>query len=134
MSAPKVVAIVPVEDASRSIVRPDGRYSLQQVLYDIYAPSFPARVAQLAVVIVFVGGVGHFEGRMIVEGPDTTAIAESVFAFDAQTYYLHICSIAGVVLPAAGTYRFVVELEGQAIADAPLSVVQLQNNPGVGVV
>ncbi len=130
MSAPKITAIVPVENVSQGIVRPDGRYTLHQVLYDIYAPSFPARVSELAVVIVFTGGVGRFEGRLRIEGPIGDA-GQSVFAFDAQaSYFMQICNLAGIVLPCEGEYHLVVELEGQTVGDAPLFVINL-NQPGV---
>ena len=125
MTLPVVVAVVPAEDLLQSLVQDDRRYTLHRVVYDLYSRVFPARIAALVVNVVFCGGIGEYQARLVVTAPDGQVVAESPFTFKAQTFHIQAVNLGGTLLPTAGQYTLTVELEGQPQMAAPLTVADL---------
>jgi hypothetical protein len=126
---PTVVAIIPSEDVLQTLALADRRVTLHRVLFDLYAATFPARVPQLLVSVIFCGGVGQYQAGLRCVSPSGTEVATLDFAFEAKTYHLQSVNLAGMELPEAGEYRLQVMLENRPVASAPLVVAQLTQTP-----
>lgn len=122
MSDPQLVAIVPAEDVLQTLVNGDGRYTLHRVLYDLYSPSFPARLSAVTANLIFCGGTGNYAGTLRVLNPAGQVVSETHFGFDARTYHLQGITLKGVPVETPGEYVLQVELEGQPVGHAPLTI------------
>ena len=129
MTAPKAVALMPVEDLLQSRVEADMRFTLHRVVYDLYSAVFPARVRALVVCVIFCGGVGEYQARLALTDPDGIAVADAPFTFSAKTYHVQAINLTGTMLPEAGQYWLNLELEGQPVLMAPLVVAKLGAAP-----
>ncbi len=122
MTHPQLVAIVPSEDVLQTLVNGDGRYTLHRVLYDLYSPSFPARLSPLTVNLIFCGGSGRYAGTLQMVNPAGQVVSETRFGFEARTYHLQGITLKDVPVEMPGDYCLNVELEGQPVGHAPLAI------------
>lgn len=128
MAAPLLVAVVPTEDVLQTLVNGDGRYTLHRVLYDLYSPSFPARLSAVTANLIFCGGAGTYAAKFRVINPEGKPVSETPFTFEARTYHLQGITLTGVPAEMPGEYTLQVEIEGQIAGHAPLTILPLSGS------
>lgn len=113
----------------------NGTFDILGVFDRVFAPAVPARHQRLVFVVQLVttteDGLGKQPFRMTVYRPNGKKHAEVSGQINVKaeggtwlgTARINV-NMDGIPLPEYGKYRFVVEVNGEEIADHPLTVVQ----------
>ena len=131
MQTPVLVASIPCEDVLRSEAV-DGRFTLHRMLFDIYAPAYPARLARLVVANVWRGGRGEFTDHTRILAPDRAALAESTAGFTAseQGQHVQVHVFLDLVLPEPGDYTVEVHRTNTLVLSYTLTAALLEEGKG----
>lgn len=122
------------EDAA---VRSDGRVDVHGVFHQLYAPGFPAQQDHLVLAVAVewdAGETGRHEFRIDLLDPSGSPAltvsghtdVEAQPAGEAPPQTRLIMPIDRVIFPAAGTYRFELNVGDERV---PLSPIHLIENP-----
>lgn len=119
--------------ADAATVDASGKLNILGVFDRIDAQAFPAQHGRIALVLRFTGDfndAGTHRLRMRLSDPDgqeMAAVEGDLHLGPPPQPHIpihipHIINMDGVVFPAAGTYSFDVQLDGQHEASVPLTV------------
>ena len=108
-----------------------NKLSLMGIFENVFFPAFPSMLLRLAVVNHWLG-VGEFETRVRVLGPDGREVAASApsnFRIEAQGYADNVTVFTNVSFDKAGTFTVQTFLDGQPVSQKPIYVHLVQQPP-----
>jgi hypothetical protein len=118
--------------ADAATVDASGKLNVLGVFHRLRGPEFPLRHARLALVLRFAPEGGE-EGRKAVGirlvGPEDELVLRLDGQVDVQSggdemdvRIPQVLNLDGIVFPARGTYRFLVDVDGEEVGEIPLKV------------
>ena len=129
ISTPMLLASLPCEDIARST---DERLNIHRVLFDIYAPVFPARLGRLIIVNIWRGGNVKVTDTTRLIAPDGALLAEGESTFQTAKPGQHIQTylFTDLTLPEEGEYTVEVRRDAVTALSYTLEVVKLELEGG----
>jgi|GEM_PF-5844687 len=125
---PRLLAVIPCEDASVSAGIGDNRVSLQRVFFEVYADKFPASFAKLVVCALWTGGEGSHTSTIRVKDPDGNELASGQTSIECRpepTTVFQIVYFSMLIFPKPGKYQVEVSLNGTPVHTSPLHVIKV---------
>lgn len=133
--------------ADAATVDASGKLNVLGAFHRLRGPEFPLRHGRLALVLRFApepGDAGRMEVGIRLLGPEEKLILRLDGQVDVNVgdesidiRIPQVLNLDGIVFPMGGTYRFLVDVDGEEVGEVPLKVEEGQpprgaSRPGAG--